>query len=140
MIEREILKDIKDYKPKFIGPLTLRQTVCSGLAIITGVPVALLTGQIFINEIAIVVGGLVGTPFLLCIFEPYGIPFEKFAKQYIRMNILTPKNRKYQTRNYYESFMPIEKKCDMSKKELKKYKKAQKKELKTMGDEFAIIA
>ena len=56
MIEREILKDIKDYKPKFIGPLTLRQTVCSGLAIITGVPVALLTGQIFINEIAIVVG------------------------------------------------------------------------------------
>lgn len=113
--------------------------MCSGLAILTGVPVALLAGQVFINEIAILAGGLVGVPFLLCIKEPYGIPFEKFAKQYIQMNILTPKNRKYQTCNYYERFMPIEKKCDMTKKELKKYKKAQKKELKSIDDGFEIV-
>lgn len=136
MIEGEILNDIKGYEPKFIGPLTLRQTACIGLATITSLPIGFLTGQVFINEIAITIGGIVGVPFMICGFwKPYGIPFEKFAKQFIKMQILAPKNRKYKTENYYESFMPKDNNS-LTKKELKKHIKMQKKESKNLGSEF----
>ena len=48
MIEREILKDVKEYEPKLFGPFTLRQAACIGLAAITSVPTGLLLGQVFV--------------------------------------------------------------------------------------------
>ena len=62
MIEREIPKDIKGYEPKFIGPLTFRQTICMGLAAAVSVPTGLLLGQIFINEISTFSTGVVYEP------------------------------------------------------------------------------
>ena len=34
MIETKVPKDIRKYKTKFIGPLTLRQSVCAAIAIV----------------------------------------------------------------------------------------------------------
>ncbi len=139
MIEREILKDVKEYEPKLFGPFTLRQAACIGLAAITSVPTGLLLGQVFVNEIAIIGGAMLGVPFLLCGFKKvYNMPFEKFAIQFIRTQLLSPSTRKYQTKNYYETLLPIDN-YRMNKKELKKYRKQQKKDLETMGPDFAIF-
>lgn len=139
MIEREIPKDIKGYEPKFIGPLTFRQTVCMGLAAAVSVPTGLLLGQIFINEIAITVAGALAIPFVACGFKKvYGIPLEKFAMMYLRTQILVPKNRKYQTNNYYRKLFGSDV-HKMDSKELKKYQKRKKKELKELGHDFDVL-
>ena len=127
MIEVEIPKDINGYKPKFIGPLTLRNTVSIIITAITAVPIGFLLGQVFVNEIALTIAMIIGAPILFCVFKDiYGMPAEKFILMYLKTQVFTPKDRKYKTNNFYQSFLPIQDK-KLNDKELKKYKKKVKK-------------
>lgn len=140
MIEREVLKDIKDYKPKFIGPFTLRNFACGAIAIAVGTLVFLLL-YFPLNlqvPICIVVAGICTVPAWFCGWiAPYNMPFEKFAKTFIDMNILSSKNRKYQTKNSFDEFRNVPKKY--TNKELKDMKKQRKKEEKELGEDFIEI-
>ena len=139
MIEVEIPKDINGYKPKFIGPLTLRNTVSIIITAITAVPIGFLLGQVFVNEIALTIAMIIGAPILFCGFKDiYGMPAEKFILMYLKTQVFTPKDRKYQTNNFYQSFLPIQDK-KLNDKELKKYKKTKKKDLKELGDDFLCL-
>ena len=139
MIEVEIPKDINGYKPKFIGPLTLRNTVSIIITAITAVPIGFLLGQVFVNEIALTIAMIIGAPILFCGFKDiYGMPAEKFILMYLKTQVFTPKDRKYKTNNFYQSFLPIQDKS-LNDKELKKYKKTKKKDLKELGDDFLCL-
>ena len=88
MIEVEIPKDINGYKPKFIGPLTLRNTVSIIITAITAVPIGFLLGQVFVNEIALTIAMIIGAPILFCGFKDiYGMPAEKFILMYLKTHL-----------------------------------------------------
>lgn len=140
MIEREILKDIKEYKPKFIGPLTFRQFVC--LAIAAAIGFAVFTVLYFpLNlriEICIFGAGIFTVPALLCGWvEPYDVPFEKFALKFLKTNILTPKTRPYKIQNAFEEF--DSEAVVYTRKERKEIKKQQTQNIKEFGEEFMPI-
>ena len=124
MIEVEIPKDINGYKPKFIGPLTLRNTVSIIITAITAVPIGFLLGQVFVNEIALTIAMIIGAPILFCGFKDiYGMPAEKFILMYLKTLV---------DLSYLVATL-------INDKELKKYKKTKKKDLKELGDDFLCL-
>ena len=99
MIEREILTDIKEYDPKFIGPLTLRQVVCIGGGSLLAVPAFFGLRQIFTDSASALMAIAIGLPFFICVKKPYGVPMEKFVIKLIKMFLLCPKERRYKCNN-----------------------------------------
>lgn len=141
MIEREILKDIKTYDPKFIGPLTLRQFVCGAIG--AGITVSMYLFLYYPcnlqSSICIITSGILGVPaFAFGWWKPYGIPLEKFAKKYIELNILSPCNRPYKT-DIKNTGIEIQQ-TEYTKKELKKMKKQRTVDIKELGDDFSPIS
>lgn len=125
MIEIRINKDIGSYKAKFVGPLTLRQTVCVGLA----APVCwflyshtsnILTKDIagFLTAIPAAIAWLFGWP------KPYGLPTEKFLKSVFVNMVLAPSHRMYKTVNRQEKALAILKEAEnASSRKAKKQRK-----------------
>ena len=104
MIEIKIPKEINKYEAKFIGPFSLRQTICICLAL----PACVLifnflkpylgsdaTG--FVCIIPASIGWLFGW------FKPYGMKFEKFLRSCFISAVLSPTKRKYKSKNYFET-------------------------------------
>ncbi len=146
MIEREIVKDIKSYEPKFIGPFSLRQTVCVALGAAASFPVFFLLNKIFITEFSLLVASVIIAPFLICgWYKPYDIPFEKFVYRYLKTTLMTPSKRKYKTNNYYEKLYIDElkdKKESLTKSEIRKRQKEEKrikKEIALLGSDYQEI-
>ena len=106
MIEIRITKEIGNFKPRFLGPFTLRQCVC----LVIAVPICIfiytqaskvLPGDIpgFLCAIPGVIAWLFGW------FEPYGMSTEKFLRS-VAVNILiAPSNRRYKTANTHEELL-----------------------------------
>ncbi len=94
MLEIEMPKDIKNYEPKILGPLTLRQLVCLGIASSYGIPFILLThGDIVVR---IMIGLMLMIPVLLCGWlKIYNEPFEKFLIIIIINKFIKPSKRVY---------------------------------------------
>ena len=106
MIEREILKDIDTYEATFIGAFSVRNIVGFIGAGITGAAVYLPLKAIFIPSFSLFAAITCAIPFFLCGFwHPYGMPFEKFAIQFIRLYILSPRNRINYEKNIYSSLL-----------------------------------
>ena len=110
MLEIEMPKDIKNYEPKILGPLTLRQLVCLGISLSYGIPFVLFThGDIVVR---IMVGLALMVPVLLCGWlKVYNEPFEKFIKIIIINKFVKPEKRKYKCREvrFEEEPAPIKK-------------------------------
>lgn len=105
MIEIEIPKDIKDYEPKLIGPLTTRQTICSGAILVIMLVGYNVLKMFFENGLKVVI------PLIICLipiaigwYKPYGMRFEKYAISQLYTVILPPKKRLYKVENLYEQF------------------------------------
>lgn len=97
-IEREIPKDIKDYKPKLIGPFTTRQIFCLAPALALGVGLFFGLKNVLSSEVRLFAITLVAIPFFLIgWYEPYHMPFEKFIKTIFVSTVLSPMVRKYKT-------------------------------------------
>lgn len=138
MIEREVLKDINSYKPKFIGPFTLRNITCIAIAAAIGIPLFLILNIWFITPFCLVVAAIGAAPALLCgFYSPYNEPLEKFFINYIKQMLLVPRNRKYETETLFESDQSYKK--VMSKKEKKNYKGKRMSEGKKLGNEWKPI-
>ena len=95
-IEIEITKEIGNYEPKFIGPLTIRQTGCLAVA----VPICIL---IYITLSPVLTGDVAG---FFCMIpaafaaafgwlKPYGMKTEEFLRYVFINTLVAPCNRKY---------------------------------------------
>lgn len=105
-IEIEITKEIGNYEPKFVGPLTIRQTACLSVA----VPVCIL---IYITLSPVLTGDVAG---FFCIIpaafaaafgwlKPYGMKAEEFLRSVFINTMVAPCNRKYIIDNHTDVFM-----------------------------------
>jgi len=109
MIEIRINKDIGSYQAKFIGPFTLRQTVCVALAAPVCIFLYSRVGKFlpstdiagFLSAIPAAIAWLFGW----C--KPYGLPMEKFLKSIYVSMVLAPSHRKYKTVNRHEAALRL---------------------------------
>lgn len=133
-IEREILKDINAYKTKFIGPFTLRNVVCIGIAAAIAIPVFLILNVWFVTMFCIVISSICAAPALLCgFYQPYNEPLEIFFLNFIKQTVIAPTNRKYETHNSFEEFKNIEEPKMLTKKEKKAFDSKRASEGKKLG-------
>lgn len=113
MITIRIPKEIRQYEAKFVGPFTMRQTIC----ICVGLPICIL---IYNCLHAFISRDLMGfflllpaaTTFLFGWVKPYGMKFEQFFFSAVRNNFIAPRRRKYITVNSHEARLNIIKKYE----------------------------
>ena len=99
-----IPKDLTNVKSKVLFGLTRRQLICFGAAVLVGVPLFFLLKESAGNSTATLCMMMVMLPFfLLAMYEKNGQPLEVILKQMIETKFIRPKNRPYQTNNFYEA-------------------------------------
>lgn len=97
-----IPKDLNTVKTKVLFNLTKRQLVCFGCGAAIGVPLFFLTKAHTGVSTAAICMILVMLPFfLLAMYERNGQPLEKILRNIIRVCFLRPKQRPYETNNFY---------------------------------------
>ena len=97
-------KDLSNVKTKVFLNLTKRQLVCFTPAVLLGVPLFFLLKESAGNSTATLCMMMVMLPFfLLAMYEKNGQPLEVILKQMIETKFIRPKNRPYQTNNFYEA-------------------------------------
>lgn len=103
-------KDLTEVKTKVLFNLTKRQLICFSLAAVVGVPVFfLLRGTVGASASAIIMVALMLPFFLFAMYERNGQPLEKVVGNILRVSFLRPKERPYETRNYYALLMKQDK-------------------------------
>lgn len=99
-------KDLTKIKSKVLFGLTKRQLACFSPAVLIGVPLFFLLKGSAGTSAASFCMILVMLPFfLLGMYERNGEPLEVIAKHFIRIKFLLPKERPYQTNNFYAALM-----------------------------------
>lgn len=99
-------KDLTKIKSKVLFGLTKRQLACFSPAVLIGVPLFfLLKGSIGTSAASFCMILVMLPFFLLGMYERNGEPLEVIAKNFIRTKFLLPKERPYQTNNFYAVLM-----------------------------------
>lgn len=99
-------KDLSKVKSKFILNLTKRQVVCFGGGALIGVPLFFLTKGVIGNTPAAMLMMIAMLPlFLFGIYEKNGMPLEKLLSHIVQTQFIRPKQRPYQTDNFYAAIM-----------------------------------
>lgn len=106
MIEIRITKEITDYEPKLLGPLTLRQSAC----VAAGAPLCYLIirylGPLLTTEVAMFFCFIpAGIAYAFGWARPYGMKMEQFLRSVFVNRFLAPSHRKYKCRNVHEMVM-----------------------------------
>lgn len=97
-------KDLSKIKAKVLFGLTKRQLVCFTPAVLLGVPLFFLLKGPAGNTTATLCMMMVMLPFFLfAMYEKNGQPLEVILRQMIESKFIRPKNRPYQTNNFYET-------------------------------------
>ena len=95
-------KDLTRVKTKVMFNLTKRQLICFGAAALVGVPLFFLLKDSIPQTAATFVMVLVMLPFfLLAMYEKHGQPLETIVRHIIQTKFIRPKERPYQTENFY---------------------------------------
>lgn len=106
MIEVEMSEDIRKYEPKAIGPFTLRQAICAGIAVCLGLPAALIIpGDITVKVLIFCLFG--GIPLACGYIKMDGAYAEVIVIRYIYSHMLTPRKRKYKRKNAFKEQIEI---------------------------------
>lgn len=127
-ISVEITKDIQEYEPKVVGPLTMRQLIvvtCATPFMYWAYTYARPVLGKDLGSMAIffpaAIAWLIGWP------RPYGMKVESFVKTAFISHVIAPSIRKYKTENYFDRLqkeaIKIEQKEEMKKKNSQKGKK-----------------
>jgi hypothetical protein len=99
-------KDLTKVKSKVLFGLTKRQLACFSPAVLIGVPLFFLLKGSLGNSAAAFCMIIVMLPlFMLAMYEHNGLTLEVIAKNSIRTKFLLPKERTYQTNNFYAVLM-----------------------------------
>ena len=97
-----IPKDLSKVQSKVLFGLTKRQVICFGAAALIGVPLFFLAKGALGTTTAALCMILVMLPFFLfAMYERNGQPLEKILRNIIRVCFLRPKQRPYETNNFY---------------------------------------
>ena len=95
-------RDFSKVKSKVAFNLTARQLICFGAAAVVGVPLFFLLREPAGNSMAAMCMMLVMMPFfLLAMYEKHGQPLEKIVGNILKVAVIRPKQRPYQTNNFY---------------------------------------
>ena len=95
-------KDLTKIKSKVMFNLTKRQLICFGAAALVGVPLFFLAKASLGTTTAALCMILVMLPFFLfAMYEKNGQPLEVIIRQFVGVKFLRPKERPYQTNNFY---------------------------------------
>ena len=95
-------KDLTKVKTKVMFNLTRRQLVCFTAGALVGVPLFLWLREPAGNSMAAMCMMLVMMPFfLLAMYEKHGQPLEKIVGNILKVAMIRPKQRPYQTNNFY---------------------------------------
>ena len=87
-------KDLTKIKSKVMFNLTKRQLICFSAAVAIGLPLFFLAAAL-----CMVLAML--PMFLLAMYEKNGQPLEVIIRQFVEVKFLRPKERPYQTNNFY---------------------------------------
>ena len=99
-------RDLTRVKSKVLFNLTKRQIICFGIGALMGVPVFFLLKQSGNVSFATIGMMIVMLPMIFMgLYEKHGQPLEVIAKQFIEARFIRPKERPYQTNNYYAVLM-----------------------------------
>ena len=97
-----IPKDLTKVKSKVLFGLTRRQLICFGVAVLVGVPLFFLLRNTVDSSTATLCMILVMMPFfLLAMYERHGQPLEVVIDQMVQTIFVRPKERPYQTDNFF---------------------------------------
>ena len=97
-----IPKDLTKVKSKVLFGLTRRQLICFGAAVLVGVPLFFLLKDTVDSSTATLCMILVMLPFFLfAMYERHGQPLEVIIQQMVQTMFVRPKERPYQTHNFY---------------------------------------
>lgn len=95
-------KDLSRIKTKVALNLTKRQIICFSAALLIGLPLFFLLKNSMGTSFAVFVMIVVMLPcFLIAMYEKHGQPLEVVAKNIIQTKFIRPKERTYQTENFY---------------------------------------
>ena len=95
-------KDLSKVKTKVAFNLTKRQIVCFAAALILGLPLFFLLKDSAGTSFSTLVMIAIMLPcFLMAMYEKHGQPLEVVAKNIILTKFVRPKERPYQTENFY---------------------------------------
>ena len=95
-------KDLNTVKTKVIFNLTKRQLICFGGGAAVAVPLFFLCKTFMDKSVAAIIMVIVLLPFmLLAMYEKNGQPLEKIVCNIVQVCFLRPKQRPYQTDNFY---------------------------------------
>ena len=95
-------KDLTKVKNKVAFNLTKRQIICLGIALAVGLPFYFLTkGTIGTSNAATGMVLLMLPAFLFAMYEKHGQPLETVIKNIVQTKFIRPKERPYQTNNFY---------------------------------------
>ena len=95
-------KDLSKVKTKVAFNLTKRQIVCFAVALLLGLPLFFLLKDSTGTSLASMAMIAVMLPcFLFAMYEKHGQPLEKIVGNILKVAVLRPKQRPYQTNNFY---------------------------------------
>lgn len=95
-------KDLNAVKTKVLFNLTKRQLICFGSGALIGVPLFFILKAHVAASVAAICMMIVMLPaFLLGMYEKNGQPLEKIVRNIVQVAFLRPKQRPYQTNNFY---------------------------------------
>ena len=101
-----IPKDLTKVKSKVLFGLTRRQLICFGAAALVGVPLFFLLKNNVDSSMATLCMILVMLPFFLfAMYERHGQPLEVVIEQMVQALFVRPKERPYQTNNFYDALL-----------------------------------
>lgn len=104
MIEIRIPKEIKNYREKLFFGLTLRQCICTAIALLICVPIYIFGNRFLPQEAVSWVVILIAVPLMFTGFFRYNdMAFEQFALEVIRFHT-SPQKRIY---SYEPPFMEL---------------------------------
>ncbi len=96
-------KDMNAVKTKVAFNLTKRQIICFGTGLLVGLPLFFLTKGHFGGSTATLLMVLVMVPFFMfAMYEKNGQPLEKIIRNIVQVCFLRPKERPYETNNFYD--------------------------------------
>lgn len=97
-----IPKDLSNVKTKVMLNLTKRQLICFSAALAVGLPPFFILKDYIGTSPAVLVMMLFMFPlFMFAMYEKHGQPLEVILKNYVAVRFLNPKQRPYQTDNFY---------------------------------------
>ncbi len=95
-------KDLSKVKTKVVLNLTKRQLLCFAAALVVGLPLFFLLKGATGTSFAAFAMILVMLPcFLFAMYEKHGQPLETVIKNIVQTKFVRPKERPYQTNNFY---------------------------------------